>query len=417
MGKFKKKNTGKDSKPGSRKPESGRSPGKKEKRHWGVNENVTQEDMDALDYSKNKQNDEKELAEAQQKYMGGEDDKFEGIYDSDDDLSLDLEDEEEEVKTSTGGRGLFASLKSKFSNLTGNVEMTQEELDPILKEFADGLIEKNVANDIAQNLCKSVTQTLLNQKTESFTSTSQTFKEAMDDAITTVLTPKKNIDILKDALAAKKRGEPYKIAFIGVNGVGKSTSLAKVAYYLKTKGNLSILIAACDNFRSGAVEQLKTHSRCLDVPVYDKGYKGDPAHIAKEAIALAKKEGYDVVLIDTAGRMQGNQPLMTALAKLVYVNTPDVTLFVGEALVGNEAIDQLTKFNQNLIDYSATKQNQCQEIDGIILTKFDAVDEKVGAAVSMVYTTGKPIVFIGVGEKYPHLKKLNPKTVIHALLN
>ncbi len=108
---------------------------------------------------------------------------------------------------------------------------------------------------------------------------------------------------MKDALAAKRRGEPFKIVFIGVNGVGKSTSLAKVAYFLKTKGNLRVMLAACDNFRSGAVEQLQTHADCLDVPCYEQGYKGDPASIAKEACNEAKKKGYDVVLIDTAGRM------------------------------------------------------------------------------------------------------------------
>ena len=129
------------------------------------------------------------------------------------------------------------------------------------------------------------------------------------------------------------------MVFIGVNGVGKSTSLAKVAYYLKTKGNLSVMMAACDNFRSGAVEQLMTHAACLDVPVYHKGYKDDPAVIAKEALQEAKSKRYDVVLIDTAGRMQGNEALMRALAKLVHVNQPDTVLFVGEALVGNDSID------------------------------------------------------------------------------
>lgn len=129
------------------------------------------------------------------------------------------------------------------------------------------------------------------------------------------------------------------MCFIGVNGVGKSTSLAKMAYYLKTKGNLKIKLAACDNFRSGAVEQLQTHAACLDIPVFEKGYKDEPANIARDAIKSAKSHGEDVVLIDTAGRMQGNEKLMRQLAKLVHVNQPDIVLFVGEALVGNDAID------------------------------------------------------------------------------
>jgi signal recognition particle receptor subunit alpha len=153
------------------------------------------------------------------------------------------------------------------------------------------------------------------------------------------MTPRRNIDVLKEALAAKKRGQLYSIAFIGVNGVGKSTSLAKTAYYLKQKGNLNVMLAGCDNFRSGAIEQLKTHAMCLDIPLYEKGYKDDAAVIAKEALIEAKNKGYDVVLIDTAGRMQGNEKLMKQLAKLVHLNQPDVVLFVGEALVGNDAID------------------------------------------------------------------------------
>jgi len=131
--------------------------------------------------------------------------------------------------------------------------------------------------------------------------------------------------------------------------VGKSTNLAKVAYLLKNQGGLKLLIAACDNFRSGAIEQLKTHCDLLGVPLFQKGYKDDIAYIAKEAIAEAKNKKLDCVLIDTAGRMQGNEPLMKNLAKLVEVNQPDLILFVGEALTGNDSVDQLTKFNQCLI--------------------------------------------------------------------
>jgi len=118
-----------------------------------------------------------------------------------------------------------------------------------------------------------------------------------------------------------------------------------------------------------------THARCLDLHLYQKGYKDDAAIIAKEALQEAKSKGYDVVLIDTAGRMQGNEKLMRALAKLVHLNNPDVVLFVGEALVGNDAIDQLTKFNQSLIDFAVQDHNP-RTIDGIILSKFDTVDEK-----------------------------------------
>jgi signal recognition particle receptor subunit alpha len=129
-----------------------------------------------------------------------------------------------------------------------------------LQSFADSLTDKNVSVEIAKEICNSVEKSLLNTKTANFTSIKQTVQQALVDSIERLLTPKRNIDILKEALAAKKKGQVYSIVFIGVNGVGKSTSLAKVAYYLKTKGKLNVMLAGCDNFRSGAVEQLMTHA-------------------------------------------------------------------------------------------------------------------------------------------------------------
>lgn len=133
-----------------------------------------------------------------------------------------------------------------------------------------------------------------------------------------------------------------------------------------------------------------------------------------EAIRHGKDCQFDVILIDTAGRMQDNEPLMKALAKLIKVNQPDLILFVGEALVGNEAVDQLVKFNQALADYSSDTNPHI--IDGIVLTKFDTIDDKVGAAISMTYITGQPIVFVGTGQHYTDLKALNAKAVVHALM-
>lgn len=172
--------------------------------------------------------------------------------------------------------------------------------------------------------------------------------------------------------------------------------------------------------------QLKTHVRKLRllmdqqegappvISLYDRGYGKDDAGVASDAIAFARDEHYDVVLIDTAGRMQDNDPLMRSLAKLIRVNDPDLVLFVGEALVGNEAVDQLTKFNQALMDHS--DRSKPRTIDGIVLTKFDTVDDKVGSSISMTYTTGQPIVFVGVGQDYYDLKKLNVESVVSMLL-
>ncbi|CAF1426944.1 unnamed protein product [Adineta steineri] len=149
--------------------------------------------------------------------------------------------------------------------------------------------------------------------------------------------------------------------------------------------------------------------------LYERGYGKDAAGMATQAINYAKLNKFDVVLIDTAGRMQNDEPLMTALAKLIHVNNPDLVLFVGEALVGNEAVDQITKFNQAFIDHAHLQSNP-HAIDGIVLTKFDTIDDKVGAAISMTYTTDKSIVFVGTGQQYQDLKTINADVVTEALL-
>jgi len=265
-----------------------------------------------------------------------------------DEADSDSDDENTLQSEKSKSNGLFSRLTNSLKNYIGNKELTEEDLKPIMKNFVDLLTEKNVAKEIAESLCSSVTHSLLKTKTQSFTTIATTVKNALKDNIAKILTPKQDFDVLRLALSAKKRGEPFKIVFIGVNGVGKSTNLAKVAYLLMKNG-LKLLIAACDNFRSGAVEQLKTHCRALNVDLFEKGYKDDPAYICKEAIDEAKKNNYDCVLIDTAGRMQDNKKLMENLAKLVEINQPDVILFVGEALTGNDSVDQLRKFNQALI--------------------------------------------------------------------
>ncbi|VDP29523.1 unnamed protein product [Soboliphyme baturini] len=242
----------------------------------------------------------------------------------------------------------------------------------------------------------------------------------MKASLIRILSPKRRVDILRDVMAAKEQGRPYTMVFCGVNGVGKSTNLTKIAFWLN-ENNYSVLIAACDTFRAGAVEQLRTHTKHLNAlhpgraQLYEQGYGKDSAAVAVQAISFATEQNIDVVLIDTAGRMQDNEPLMRSLAKLIVINKPDLVLFVGEALVGNEAVDQLTKFNQSLCDHSFGGSNP-HSIDGIVLTKFDTIDDNVGAAVSMAYITGQPIVFVGTGQTYRDLKNLDANAVVQALL-
>lgn len=319
-----------------------------------------------------------------------------------------------------------SSMFSMFKSLVGNKSLKREDMAPVLDKFKDHLISKNVATDIAQKLCDSVGTKLEGKVLGTFDSVANTVKATLTDALVQILSPKRRVDILRDAMEAKKNSRPYVMTFCGVNGVGKSTNLAKICFWL-IENNFRVLIAACDTFRAGAVEQLRTHMRHLNalhppekhgnlsmVELYEKGYGKDAAGIALEAIRFAKDSRFDVVLVDTAGRMQDNEPLMRALAKLIKVNEPDLVLFVGEALVGNEAVDQLVKFNQALADHSQSTNPHI--IDGIVLTKFDTIDDKVGAAISMTYITGQPIVFVGTGQTYTDLKSLNAKAVVHALM-
>uniref|UniRef100_A0AAX7TD88 SRP54-type proteins GTP-binding domain-containing protein n=1 Tax=Astatotilapia calliptera TaxID=8154 RepID=A0AAX7TD88_ASTCA len=320
------------------------------------------------------------------------------------------------------GGGLFGMLKG----LVGSKSLTREDMEPVLEKMKDHLIAKNVAADIASQLCDSVAKKLEGKVMGTFTTVASTVKQALQDSLVQILQPKRRVDILRDVMEAQSQRRPFVITFCGVNGVGKSTNLAKISFWLIENG-FTVLIAACDTFRAGAVEQLRTHQRRLNslhppekhggrpvVQLYEKGYGKDAAGIAMEAIAYARNQAFDVVLVDTAGRMQDNAPLMTALAKLIAVNMPDLVLFVGEALVGNEAVDQLVKFNQALADHSMSDKPRL--IDGIVLTKFDTIDDKVGAAISMTYITGQPIVFVGTGQTYNDLRSLNARAVVSALM-
>eukprot|EP00160_Parvularia_atlantis_P017421 Unigene5984_Nuclearia_a/m.18331 Unigene5984_Nuclearia_a/g.18331 ORF Unigene5984_Nuclearia_a/g.18331 Unigene5984_Nuclearia_a/m.18331 type:complete len:639 (-) Unigene5984_Nuclearia_a:25-1941(-) len=319
-----------------------------------------------------------------------------------------------------------ASIFGFFKGLVGQKVLERADLEPALTAMKEHLINKNVAKDISDSLCASVRESLIGQKVSSFKGLNALVKESMEPALQRILTPKKSTDLLRDILAAKAERRPFSIVFCGVNGVGKSTNLAKICFWL-LQNKLRVLIAACDTFRSGAVEQLRVHVRNLksldldgqgsastNIELYEKGYGKEPALIASDAISYARSQKFDVVLVDTAGRMQDNAPLMQALASLVRVNNPDKVVFVGEALVGNDGVDQLVKFNAALKDYSNVAEPR--QIDGIVLTKFDTIDDKVGAALSMTYITGQPILFVGTGQTYTDLKKMNVKAVVQALL-
>ncbi|KAK2716645.1 signal recognition particle receptor subunit alpha homolog [Artemia franciscana] len=342
---------------------------------------------------------------------------------SDENDDFDTMKEKKQVKKSQG-------MISLFKSLVGEKAVTQQSLRTALEKLQEQLKAKNVASSIATEICESVANSLEGKSLGTFQTLSSIVKTALKESLTKILSPRRRINVLRDVADAKSKNEPYVITFCGVNGVGKSTNLAKICFWL-LENEFSVLIAACDTFRTGAVEQLKIHKNHLCavhpsneihkkkygrdiVELYHKGYGKDAAGVAAEAINYARDTKRDVVLVDTAGRMQDNEPLMKALSKLITASKPDLVLFVGEALVGNEAVNQLVKFNQALSDFSPAKEPHI--IDGIVLTKFDTVDDKVGAAISMTYITGQPILFVGTGQTYVDLKQLNVPFVVDKLM-
>ncbi|KAG7340132.1 signal recognition particle receptor [Nitzschia inconspicua] len=397
----------------------------KEKRQWHDGKaKVTKGTMAELDRSKAVTEDdilkseEQALAEARAAYLPTDAD-LEEFHMEDTTTLIDADDEDDDDGSSSSSSSWGKSLSGLFAQMTGQKVLTKQDLEVPLKEMHRLLTSKNVAADIASQVCDKVQESLVGKKLNSMYRVKTAVRQALEKVINELLLPSTQLDLLRQVVSKRDRASslfarsknqrPYVIVVVGINGVGKSTSLAKLAYYLKSNG-CKPLLAACDTFRSGAVEQLGVHAKCLGLPIYSKGYSKDPSSVAMAAIEQASQNGNDVVLVDTAGRMQNNLPLMKALGKLTFENQPDTVVFVGEALVGNDGVDQVKMF-----DKAVSFQSKSQKVDAILLTKFDTVSDKVGAALTMTHVTNAPILFVGTGQKYHHLQKLSTASVIKSL--
>jgi signal recognition particle receptor subunit alpha len=275
------------------------------------------------------------------------------------------------VEESTGeSGGLFGTASSKitgmFRNVVGGKTLSKEDLKQPLLQMENFLVEKNVAREAAVRLCQSVETDLLNQKTGSFASIDKTIRESMGKALTRILTPTSSFDLLRNITRTIEppNARPYVISIVGVNGVGKSTNLSKIAYFL-LQNQLRVLVVAADTFRSGAVEQLRVHVRNLGelsrreqvgtVDLFEQGYGKDAATVARDAVIHATNAGkgemlYDVVLIDTAGRRHNDTRLMSSLTKFGQLANPDKIFMVGEALVGSDSVAQARNFAKEFVD-------------------------------------------------------------------
>lgn len=331
-----------------------------------------------------------------------------------------LESENAKRADSTSGSGIVGSslgaIEGLFRKVVGNKTLTKEDLEKPLKGMEDHLLKKNVAREAAVRLCQSVEQDLLGTKTGNFTSIESTIHQSMEKALRKILTPASPLDLLREIQVLHKK-RPYVISIVGVNGVGKSTNLSKICYFL-LQNRYKVLIVAGDTFRSGAVEQLRVHVRNLkelterqqtgSVDLYEKGYGKDAAVIARDAVSFAATNGFDVVLIDTAGRRHNDQRLMSSLEKFANLAQPDKILMVGEALVGTDSVQQARNFDAAF--------GPGRSLDGFIISKCDTVGDMVGTIVSMVHATSIPVLFLGTGQHYSDLRMLKVESVVQLLM-
>jgi len=271
-------------------------------------------------------------------------------------------------------RGFFSRFKKK---------LTEDKFEELFEGLQLILLQNNVAYEAVEAIKTSLADRLIGNNLKDVDLTEE-LKEAIKS---TLINPPDFLKEIKNSLEVKK---PFVIVFAGINGSGKTTTIAKVTDYL-LKNKLSVCLAAGDTFRAASIEQIQQHADKLGVHLIKKDYGVDPAAVGFDAISYAKKNKIDVVLIDTAGRMQNKDTLMKEMEKIARVNKPDMKIFLGESITGNDATEQAKAFNESI------------GITGIILSKAD-VDEKGGTAISVSQVTGKPILFLGTGQEYKDLE-------------
>ncbi len=300
---------------------------------------------------------------------------------------------------------MFDRLRAQFSNLYDRVAKTElkgKDLDNVLDEFQLSLIENDVAVSAADFISSELKEKLKDVQFARFTDPRTRVKVILQEVLLSLLQRAGQLDIF--ALIDKKKGigEPAVLVFIGINGTGKTTSIAKLAHILQKKGQ-TVILAASDTYRSGSIEQLEEHARRIGVRVIKHQYGADPAAVAFDAVNYAKAHRINAVLIDTAGRMQNNKNLLEEMRKIVRVTNPDLTILVVDALTGNDAVEQGKVFSEAV------------KIDGIILAKLDA-DVKGGSAISLSYIMGKPVAMVGTGQKYDDLEPFQAEAIVKNLI-
>lgn len=419
----------------ARRPKSSRTTTAKKGRVWGADGMADEADDTHLDYSTMSTEADGGLSSVSatpqaisQESWGTKTKQGQFVLkDLDDEVTNILRDAEfkkSEGSTATGVTGgAFGAISGYFKNIVGGKTLTKQDLDKPLKAMEEHLIKKNVSREAAVRLCQGVEVEMVGKKTGSFESIESALKPALETSLRRILTPKTSMDLLQqiDSIAkpsSRQSPRPYVISVVGVNGVGKSTNLSKICFFL-LQNNYRVLVVACDTFRSGAVEQLGVHVRNLkeltqreklgQVDLFQKGYGKDAANVARDAVNYGAAEGYDVILIDTAGRAHTNAQLMSSLEKFADFSKPDLILNVIEALVGNDSVGQAQNFNK------AFGKNR--RLDGFVVSKCDTVGDQIGTIISTISATGIPVFFLGVGQHYGDLRTLNVPWAVRLLMS
>lgn len=341
-----------------------------------------------------KKKDKKPKSKKQEQQETQEEKEFEIIEKFSEETSEKLQQIEQEETETPKKLGFFQRIKEKI----GKAKISEKDFDEYKDDLEMLLLENNVALEVAEKIIENLKEKLIDKefpKKDLLKEIQNVLKEIIEDVL---IEPFDIIQAIKDK---RKTGKPYVILFCGINGSGKTTTIAKVTEMLK-KQKISCILAAGDTFRAASIEQLKKHGERLSVEVVSNEYGSDPASVGFDAIKAATKNKIDCVLIDTAGRMHTSKNLLKEIEKIARVCAPDAKIFVGESITGNDALEQVKGFDEAV------------GIDGIILTKAD-IDEKGGTALSVGYVTKKPILFLGTGQEYHQIELFNKKKFTDSL--
>ena len=303
--------------------------------------------------------------------------------------------------TTESGSDIRIDLGGGVVNEGGRIIKPSKALDDLLEELEWALLESDVSSDAVSGVVDALRDQLIGARLRRGADLSKVLEASLKRALRSLLEAGYWDFDATVAKALEAGDAPVVIMLVGVNGTGKTTTTAKLAHRLLAQGH-SVIAAAGDTFRAGAIQQLEQHCENLGIRCISSQRGGDSAAIARDAIASAKAKNIDVVLVDTAGRMQNKTNLMNELAKVRRVADPHLTLFVGDSLAGNDAVEQARMFQSML------------QFDGAVLTKLDT-DAKGGAGLSIAFATGRPIVFAGMGQGYDDLTPFDPDWLIEEI--